>query len=69
MLRFGGIYLDFKTEALKPLDPFLKYEIFFIDMDYTQNGYGNPRFIGNTFIGSIPNNYYLNMILTEIIRE
>lgn len=31
LLNFGGIYFDFKTEGMKPLDPFLKYEIFFTD--------------------------------------
>ena len=54
---------------MKPLDPFLKYEIFFNDMDYTQFSYGDPSFMGNTVMGSIPNSYYLNIILTEIIKE
>lgn len=65
----GGIYLDFKVECLKPLDPFLKYEIFFNDMDYTEYGYGEPRFVGNTFMGSRSNSYYLKFILSEIILE
>ena len=31
----GGFYFDFKFEALRPLDPFRKYEILFNECDYT----------------------------------
>lgn len=55
--------MDYKAEGLKPLDPFLKYEIFFNDMDYSREGYGAPEYVGNTFMGAAPNNYYLNLIL------
>ena len=33
VLKYGGIYVDFKWQGNKPLDNFLKYESFFIDFD------------------------------------
>ena len=33
LYQFGGFYFDFKFEALRPLDPFRKYEILFNDGD------------------------------------
>lgn len=59
--------MDFKTECRKNLDPFLKYEIFFIDVDYDEGHYEDPKFVGNGIMGATYNNYYLQIILTELI--
>ena len=64
----GGIYLDFKSEGLKPFDPFLKYEIFFANCDYT-NYYRDSRYVGNGVIGSTPHNYHLGYVLNRYISE
>ena len=37
----GGIFLSFKAEARKPLDPFLKYELFFAGFYNTFGNYGS----------------------------
>lgn len=34
----GGIYMDFKTEIRRSLDPWLKYKIYFNDLDYINYG-------------------------------
>ena len=35
--NFGGFYFDLKFEAIKPLDPFRKYELIFSDTDQWNN--------------------------------
>ena len=51
MYNHGGIYFDFKTEGLKPLDPFLKYEIFFTDGALHKRRFPTPTDVGrNTII-------------------
>lgn len=52
LYRNGGIYIDFKTEGKKNLSPFLKYSLFFIDVDYEQNHYIQPLNVGNGIIGA-----------------
>jgi len=64
LYQHGGIYLDFKTEGIKPLTPFLKYELFFIDVDYDAEHYSHPANVGNGIIGAIPHNYHLRLTLT-----
>ena len=50
--------MDFKTEGLKPLDPFLKYEIFFTDCESSYAS--NPAlWVGNGNIGATKGNPYL----------
>jgi hypothetical protein len=65
--RWGGIYIDFKMEGLKPMDNFLKYEIFFIDSDITELRYFSPKVFGIGIFGAVSNSYYLRTILTELI--
>lgn len=65
----GGIYIDFKTEGKKPLNPFLKYEIFFIDIDYGPDHYIFPSNVGNGIMGARRNNYHLLLTLTQLISE
>lgn len=69
LYNHGGIYIDFKTEGKKPLDPFLKYELFFIDLDYDPTHYGNPAYAGNGIMGAIKHNYHLHLVLTELVRQ
>lgn len=69
VLRFGGFYIDFKFEALKPLNNFLKYEVMFIDYDIQSIRFGNPRAMGNGAFAAVKNNYHLNFLLTEIVNE
>lgn len=64
LLKFGGIYIDFKFEGHKPLDDFLKYETIFADMDIDTIRFGSPKAAGNPFLAATPNNYYLKMTLT-----
>lgn len=67
ILNYGGIYIDFKFEGVQPLDNFLKYENLFPDFDNGIIRYGIPKAIGNPIIGSTKNNYYLKLLLTELI--
>lgn len=50
------------------MNPFLKYELFFIDADYEKDHYGHPANVGNGIIGAIKHNYHLRLTLTELIR-
>ena len=68
MCNFGGIYLDFKTEGLRPLDPFLKYEIFFTDTRFDQKRFP-PDQVGIPMMGAMQNNYYLKLLITEILAQ
>lgn len=67
LFRYGGIYADFKFEAKKSLRPFLKYPIFFVDCDISYLRLGSPKVVGNGIMGSTPNNYYISIILHELI--
>lgn len=69
LLQRGGIYIDFKWQGNRPLDNFLKYESFFIDFDIEDIRFGRPKALGNGFMGAIPNNYHLKMVLTELLNE
>ena len=64
MYNVGGFYFDLKYQAIRPLDPFLKYEILFNDYDQT-NQYKEIRFLGG-ITGVEPRNYHLYFILTRI---
>ena len=64
LYQFGGFYFDFKYEALRPLDPFRKYEILFNDGDQN-NQYQGFRYVGCT-AGAEPKNYHLRFVLTRI---
>lgn len=69
VLRHGGIYIDFKMEGLRPLNNYLKYEVFFVDYDIQSIRFGSPRAVGNPIFAGVKNNYHLNYVLTEIINE
>lgn len=60
------MYFDFKTEGLKSLDPFLKYEVFFADCDY-QNSYLEPRFVGSGLMGATMMNYHMHYVLMRFV--
>ena len=60
----GGIYFDFKTEGMKPLDPFLKYEIFFTDASIRhKQRFPTPNNVGIPMMGAIQHQYHLRMVL------
>lgn len=65
--HYGGFYFDFKSEALRPLDPFRKYEILFNDGDQT-NQYRGFRYMGSVS-GAEPNNYHLHFLLTRVLNS
>ena len=54
-------------EVLKSLDPFLKYQIFFIDAGVDSTRLRSPVAVGVGIIGAMQNSYYFRTILTEII--
>lgn len=56
-------------EVLKPLDAFLKYEIFFIDAGVDQTRFNVPLAIGIGIIGSMKNSYYLGITLKYLIES
>ena len=66
--RLGGFYVDFKFEALKPINQFVKYEAVFIDYDVAEIRLGSPRAIGIGIMGATKNNYHLGYLLTEILN-
>lgn len=55
-------------EVLKPLDPFLKYEIFFIDGGVDSSRFNTPKALGVGIIGSMKNSYYLGNTLKYLIE-
>lgn len=63
----GGIYIDFKMEGLKSMINFFKYEVFFIDNDISWLRFNRPQAIGNGIMGGTQNNYFLKILLTELI--
>lgn len=63
LYNYGGIYIDFKFEGLKPMDEFLKYELFFIDCDLSTWRLGSPKPVGNGVMGALPNSYHLGIML------
>lgn len=67
MYRHGGIYCDFKAQAVRPFDGFLKYEIVFNDADFTVKHYGNPTNVGNGNLAGRKNCYFLKKVLNELI--
>jgi hypothetical protein len=50
------------------MDNFLKYQIFFIDIDISNIRFGSPKAVGNGVMGAVPNSYYLKMVLNEFIK-
>ena len=64
LYQFGGFYFDFKVEALRPFDPFRKYEILFNGPD-SVNGYESIKYFGNPS-GAEKNNYHFHFLLTRI---
>lgn len=56
-------------EGKKPLDNFLKYEIFYLDCDIEYIRLGNPQAIGIGVMGSMKNSYHMKKLLYEIIYE
>lgn len=62
LYQYGGFYFDFKFEALRPLDPFRKYEVLFNDCDNTHN-YQRIKYFGAS-AGAEPKNYHLNYLLS-----
>ena len=69
LFRYGGIYADFKFEGKKPMDAFLKYKLFFINLDLNHLRLGSPKVLGNGVMGASPNNYHLEYIIHELIKE
>ena len=67
MYNVGGFYFDLKFEALKPLDPFRKYEILFNDYDQTSR-YKRIEYFG-AIAGAEPRNYHMNFILNRIFSS
>ena len=67
LVHHGGVYFDFKTEGLKKLDPFLKYENFFLDCDYLT--YKSIKWVGNGGMGAVANNYQLHFVLTRFLSQ
>lgn len=63
LVQFGGLYIDFKFEGLKPLNNFLRYDVLFVDYDIDDIRFGSPRAVGNTIMGGKKNNYHLTYIL------
>lgn len=56
-------------EGLKAMDPFLKYEVFYLDCDISQIRFQNPKVIGLGVMGGIKNSYYFKNIINELIYE
>lgn len=69
MYWHGGIYFDFKTEGMKSLTPFLKYEIFFTDAAVSKHRFVSPNNVGNPMMGATQHNYYLKIVLLELITQ
>ncbi len=63
MVQQGGVYLDYKFQGQKPLNNFLKYELFFIDLDISVYRLGSPKAVGNGVLGATQNNYHLKIVL------
>lgn len=66
--QHGGIYVDFKTEGFKPMNPFLKYKIFFTDCNYV---YADQpiKAVGNANIGATKGNFHYEYLLSVLIGE
>ena len=43
--------------------------MFFIDVDYEPEHYGEPKNVGNGIIGAIKHNYHMRLVLTELIYQ
>lgn len=69
LYNHGGIYLSLKVEAKKPLDPFLKYELFFAGYYNNIGNYGSPLSIGREIMGSKVHGYHMRFIISELINE
>lgn len=63
----GGLYVDFKTESLKSLLPFLKYTFFSSNIE--QKYVPSVSWMCNGYLGSVPNNYHFRYILTHFISQ
>jgi hypothetical protein len=59
--------LALNAEAVKPLDPFLKYELVFAGFYTPVGSYDSPVSVGREVIGSKRYGYHVRMVLTEII--
>ncbi len=51
-------------EGAKPMDDFLKYEVFFLDCDISELRFLKPKVIGIGIFGAVRNSYYIKTILT-----
>lgn len=67
VLKYGGIYFDFKHENKKSFNEWRKYEILFTDCEVTDLRIGSPKFIGQGIVGGVKGNEYLKILLTEIL--
>lgn len=55
-------------EALRPIDPFLKYESFFLDAGNGPERFGEGLAVGIGVLGATQNNYHLKLLLNEILE-
>lgn len=67
--NFGGFYFASNAEAKKPLDAFLKYELFFAGFYSEYGQYESPLSIGHEIIGARRNSYHLRFVLSELITD
>jgi mannosyltransferase OCH1-like enzyme len=67
--NFGGLYIDFKFEGLRPADALLKYESIFLDIEKSKLRFRPVHALGVGVIGSVQNNYYLKILMMELINN
>lgn len=57
------------AQANKPLDPYLKYELFFAGFETHSELYSSPVSVGRQIIGAKRFSYHMRFILSELITE
>jgi hypothetical protein len=63
LFQEGGVYVDADSYCLKPLDTWILNNKMFACWE---DGIAHAKFVGTSFIGSIPNNPFLNFVIDRI---
>lgn len=65
LFNFGGFFIDADSECIRPLEDFLCDNITFAGYEHET---ARPGLIANGYLGSVPNNPLLNLIIDHISR-
>ena len=71
LCQMGGMYVDFDSECLEPIDTLLKGHTCCMGLEPAEQAilFNRPRIIGNALMATVPGHPFFKMIINELFKK